>query len=86
MDFDWDAHNINHIRSRHHLQPRECEEAMADPHAYPMPASAPYEAILGLTETARVLWVLFTFRGSRYRVATARHADRYEQELYWRAR
>ncbi len=85
MEFEWDEDNMGHVR-RHGVEPHECEEAMDDPHAYPLGAPAPYEALLGLTESARLLWVLFTERTGRFRIGTARQANTYEERLYWRAR
>ena len=85
-DFQWDDDNISHIWRRHRVRPHEAEEAIADPHVYPAPAGEPYEAILGLTEAGRLLWVLFEYRGDRYRVGAARDANIHEQRLYWEQR
>jgi uncharacterized DUF497 family protein len=85
MDFEWDEDNLGHIR-RHGVEAHECEEAIADPHAEPLGAAAPYEIILGLTAAGRLLWVLFEDRGGYTRVGTARSANTHEERIYWSAR
>jgi len=63
---------------------------MADPYFVPVAASdvagVPREAVLGLTEAARLLWVLYEPRGIGYRVVTARSANSREARLYWKER
>jgi uncharacterized DUF497 family protein len=87
--FEWDRVNIRHIW-RHRVRPHEAEEAMQDPHVVPLPASdvsgIPREAVLGLTEAVRLLWVLYEPREDGYRVITARNADTHEERLYWSQR
>ena len=87
--FEWDDSNRAHIRL-HRVRPRECEEAMLDPCWVPLSASdvagVPREAVLGLTEAARLLWVLYEQRGADYRVVTARSATQREVRLYWSQR
>jgi len=75
---------------RHRVRPEECEQAIADPYCVPLSASdvagVPREAALGLTEAARLLWILYEPRDAGYRVVTARGATPRESRLYWSQR
>lgn len=85
VGFDWDAANIRHI-GRHHVRPSEAEEAMADlmqTSAGEGEIGGEYpQAILGMTKTGRILFIVYTERNGTYRVLQARAANRFEQEDY----
>lgn len=87
QSFDWDDANVSHIW-RHRVRPHEAEEAVNDPAAVPLPASRmgdeDREALVGMTRAGRLLTIVFTLRGQRPRVVTARRPDPREQRLYWR--
>ena len=76
--FEWDDGNVDHL-AEHGVAPTEAEEAFADRHGFSVPAySTPTElrgAVVGATEAGRVLFVVYTQRGDRIRVVTARDAD-----------
>jgi uncharacterized DUF497 family protein len=86
-EFDWDTGNVEHI-SEHQIEPEEAEQALLDPGRIPAPAyQAQHErrrAVLGATESGRVLFVVFTHRAGRLRVVTARDATDRERRRYRR--
>lgn len=81
--FEWDEHDARKIRNRHAVEPSECEEVLLreprivrdEPHSG---AEARFVAF-GPTATGRRLAVVFTVRGSRLRVVTARDQSRRER-------
>ena len=81
--FDWDEHNAWKIRKQHDVQPQECEEvfwiaprlAADSPHSL----AEPRFVALGATRTGRRPAGVFTLRGSRIRVVTARDQSRKER-------
>lgn len=85
--FDWDIWNSDHIAG-HLVTTAEAEEAMLDPSRVPAPAyqvaGERRRAILGATANGRVLFVVFTHRGGRIRVITARGATSRERRRYRR--
>lgn len=85
--FDWDGHNLDHI-ALHRVEDFEAEEALLDPGrvrtgAYNLPHEK-RRALIGTTEEGRVLLVVYTMRGERVRVVTARDASETEKRLYRR--
>jgi len=89
VDFEWDEDNERHVRD-HQVEPEEAEEALLDPsrlgaNAYNVEGEQRWAAI-GATEEGRILFVVFTHRGSRVRVITAREAGGREKRRYRRQR
>jgi uncharacterized DUF497 family protein len=85
--FEWDDANTNHIWQRHRVRPQEAEEAVDDLHAVPIDAlvvDEPREEVIGITPAGRLLAVVFTLRGERLWLVTARPATSRERRLYWR--
>ena len=86
-DFDWDEANAGHIE-RHGVECWEAEEALLDPQRRPLSRGVlggEYRyAVVGRTESGRTLTVVFTPRGKRARVITARDASLREVRLYRR--
>lgn len=87
MELDWDAANEEHI-ARHGVAPEEAEEAMTDPRRLRVPAydveGERRRAVVGATEDGRVLFVVYTRRGDRLRVITARDAHPAQRRRYRR--
>lgn len=88
MEFDWDAHNEEHI-ARHHVTADEAEEAVLDPSRVPFTAHrGPHgqrrAALVGATEAGRLLFVVLEKRGQAFRVVTARDAQPSEKRRYRR--
>lgn len=89
MRFDWDRHNEGHVL-RHGVRPFEVEEALADPRRVGAEGRRVERerrwAAIGSTEVGRTLLVIFTLRGSKVRVVTARPATQAEKRRYRRGR
>lgn len=81
--FDWDEHDSRKIRDRHAVEPSECEEVLLhEPRIVRDEAHSSHEArfvAFGPTATGRRLAVVFTLRGTRLRVVTARDQSRRER-------
>lgn len=86
-DFDWNEANIGHV-TRHGVEPWEAEEGVLDPERVGASTRKTLVerrfAVVGATESGRVLFVVFTRRGERVRVITARDADDGEKRRYRR--
>lgn len=83
--FDWDDENVGHI-AQHGVRPDEAEEAVLDPHrkradAYNTPTEQRW-AVIGETEAHRILFIVFTRRGSAIRVLAARDAPDRDRRRY----
>ena len=87
--FEWDEHNIMHI-AEHGVEPEEAEDALQDPDLVnAAPRRVPTEprwAAIGATAAGRVLFIVYTRRRGRFRVATARDATMGEKRRYRRNR
>ncbi len=83
LGFDWDEHNARKIREQHGVEPGECEEVLlGEPRLVRDAAHSNREAryvVFGATATGRRLAVVFTIRGSRLRIVTARDQSRRER-------
>lgn len=85
--FDWDDHNIDHI-ARHGFYPEDAEEALSDPEritagTYNAPVE-PRWSIIGATYGGRIVRVVYTLRGSKFRVVMVRDATDSEKRRYRR--
>lgn len=84
--FDWDKHNIEHIR-KHKVEPGECEQVffnipkVVKPDLIHSRAEQRYFA-LGKADSNRALLVVFTIRSESIRVITARDANKKERASY----
>jgi len=83
--FDWDDGNLDHI-ARHQVSAEEAEEALSDRRKVGVPVSEPTGesrwGAIGSTEDGRILAVVFTKRGDKIRVVTARSANQAERGRY----
>lgn len=85
--FEWDSGNATKIWERHGVSRSECEETFfREPLVVsPDPAHSQEEAryyALGRTIADRRLFVVFTVRGDRIRVISARPMSRRERRIY----
>jgi uncharacterized DUF497 family protein len=88
VEFQWDEGNADKIRELHQVEPEEAEEALTDPDriaetAYQTPLEK-RRGILGMTETGRLLFVVYTVRDTRIRVVTAYDASFVQYNRYLR--
>jgi uncharacterized DUF497 family protein len=85
--FQWDAGNAAKIWDRHQVTPAECEELFFN---RPLVVgtdeghSADEERLyaLGQSDSARLMFVVFTIRGRLIRVISARDMSRKERRIY----
>ncbi|MEC4686619.1 MAG: BrnT family toxin [Nitrospirota bacterium] len=85
--FEWDEHNAEKNRQKHHVTPSECEEiffnrplVVTDDIKHSEKENRFYA--LGHTDTGRLLFVVFTVRRSNIRVISARDMNRKERKVY----
>ena len=82
--FDWDDANIDHI-ALHGIEPDDTEEAIRDPkrvRTRAQPGVETRSAVIGSTESGRILFVVYTYRGRKTRVVTAREAGQWQRRKY----
>ncbi len=83
--FEWDEYNTEHIAS-HEVEPDEVEEAFIDPrrfiHIVGGRRGERRWALYGKTYNGRILVIIYTRRGGRLRVVTARDAGSDDKRTY----
>ncbi|HVC81612.1 MAG TPA: BrnT family toxin [Chloroflexota bacterium] len=84
-EFDWDDGNDGHATA-HGVSPEEMEEVYLDPRRVGLQT---FEVngemrwtIVGRTQSRRFLFLVYTKRGHKIRLITARNADRSEKKHY----
>lgn len=87
--YDWDADNLDHI-ARHGVEWWESQEALSDPKRTPLArgrtSGEVRYAYVGMTESGRLLVVVYVHRAEQLRVVTARPPSEHEARLYRRGR
>jgi uncharacterized DUF497 family protein len=86
--FDWDEGNAQKNCQKHGVRSSECEEVFfRGPWVvpgYPDRSSGKQRfGAFGRTALGRLLWTVFTFRGNRIRVISARDMSRKERREYF---
>ncbi|MFZ3138023.1 MAG: BrnT family toxin [Thermodesulfovibrionales bacterium] len=86
-DFEWDEGNIKKDWERHRVSHIECEEIFFnrpiivkkdEPHS----TSEDRYFVLGKTDAGRLLFIVFTLRGNKIRIISARDMNRKERKIY----
>ncbi len=85
--FEWDAGNATKNWARHSVSQSECEQLFFNTPFVLAPDALHSQHedrwfALGHTDAERLLFVVFTLRGSRIRVISARPMSRREREVY----
>ena len=87
--FEWDAGNLTKSLQKHRISNEEAEEIFfRDPWVVDttrIEDQEPRWAVLGRSERARVLRIVFTIRARKLRVISARVASKQETKLYEKA-
>ncbi len=88
--FDWDDGNAPKVRTRHHVEPGECEQVFfGEPLLVSIDLkhsqAEPRWRALGATLGGRALYLVFTLRGPKIRVLAARNMNRKERRAYEQA-
>jgi uncharacterized DUF497 family protein len=87
IDFEWDAYNSTKVRLRHNIDTREAEQSFFQQsiiifdHKHSS-AEQRYQ-LVGITDNGRVLFIVFTLRGVRIRILSARLANKKERNYYY---
>ncbi len=86
IDFEWDKHNQTKIRLKHNITPEEAEQAFFSYQAIIFDerhssAERRYQ-LLGTSNIGRILFVVFTIRGNKIRIISARSAKKKERSNY----
>jgi uncharacterized DUF497 family protein len=84
IGFDWDEANVRHI-ARHGVSPEEAEEAILNG-----PVEVDYQVVdgeeryvvVGLSDAARFLTIVWTDRWGAVRIITAFDSSREDQAVY----
>lgn len=85
VEFEWDEDKARSNDHKHHVTFAEAAEAFFDPFYQTGDASVNDEQrdfILGYSTSVRLLLVVYTERGERTRIISARVATRHERRLY----
>ncbi len=85
--FEWDEGNIKKNWEKHRVSHVECEEIFFnDPIIVKKDASHSIGEdryfVLGRTDTGRLLFIVFTVRGAKIRIISARDMNRRERRVY----
>ena len=87
FQFDWDRGNINKNTAKHKIKNEEAEEIFVNQPAVLLADKEHSQTgsrlmILGKTDQSRLLSVIFTKRGEKIRIVSARPMSRKERRLY----
>ena len=88
--FDWDDGNRSKNWHKHRVTDKECEEVFTDPSlkiAKDVLHSRQESrfVLIGKTGGKRILYVVFTARGEKIRIISARDLNKKERKLYEKA-
>ncbi len=85
--FEWDEHNAEKNRQKPGVRPAECEQiffnrpfVVADDAKHSEKENRLHT--LGVADKGRMLFVVFTIRGTKIRVISAREMNRKEKKAY----
>ena len=85
--FDWDNWNIHKIKDKHKVEFYECEEMFFNEDLLLLPDETHsteedrYYA-LGITDSGRLLFTVFTMRNNKIRIISARNMSRKDRAIY----
>jgi uncharacterized DUF497 family protein len=87
QDFEWDEGNIKKNWERHGVSHIECEEIFFNKPIIVKKDELHSKRedryfVLGKTDTGRMLFVVFTLRGNKIRIISARDMNRKEKKIY----
>ena len=84
--FEWDHWNANKIRNKHSVESYECEEVFFNRSFISVDElHSKVEQrfhVLGVTNSGRLLFAVFTIRGKKIRVISARNMSNKERREY----
>ncbi len=86
MEFEWDNGNLLKSLIKHGITQQESEQVFT--HSYLLEIDEIHSSneirfkLLGKTDDAKVLYIVFTTRKDKIRIVSARKADKREREIY----
>jgi len=88
VEFEWDKWNLDKSYLKHGITAKEAEEVFISEESYVVTDSQIEERfiILGKSQSKRDLFVVFTMRGKKIRIISARRMHREEVEKYEKAK
>jgi uncharacterized DUF497 family protein len=87
MEFEWDEHKARTNLRKHRIDFADAATVFEDYHALTIPDDDPDEqryATIGMDALGRTLVVIYTARGERIRIISARRATKRERADYER--
>jgi len=86
-DFEWDKGNEDKNWLKHQVSKNECEEVFFDNQNivfkdYLHSINEKRKIIIGKTKLSRLLTLVFTIRGNKVRIISARSASKKEKAIY----
>lgn len=86
IEFEWDQQNSTKVRLRHGIAPREAEQPFFRKHTIVFDQTHSSRErryqLLGSANDDRILFIVFTVRGRKVRIISARRASRKERVHY----
>ena len=87
LSFEWDKGNKDKNFQKHRVANEECEEIFFDPNKRIANAIVKVRGenrylLIGATKTKRLLFVVFTIRGQKIRIISARDLNQKERKQY----
>ena len=87
LGFEWDEGNREKSWIKHKISAQEAQQVFFDEHKIvykdvPHSVAEDRYIVLGQTESAQILFVVYTLRGEKVRIISARPANRKEVLLY----
>lgn len=87
MEFEWDYGNQNKNFKKHGVGDEEAESAFSDPTKVQRPdpfhsAKEKRFILIGKSNHKRLLFIVYTIRGTKIRVISARNLNQKERHLY----
>jgi uncharacterized DUF497 family protein len=91
VEFEWDKWNLDKSYLKHGITVKEAEEVFIDEESYVITDIKHSQReerfiILGKSQSKRDLFVVFTMRGKKIRIISARRMHREEVEKYEKAK
>ncbi len=85
MDYEWDGNKARLNLRKHGVDFADAATVFADDYALTIPDDYPDEdrfVTIGMDALGRILVVVFTWRGRRIRIISARKAESHERKQY----
>jgi len=85
MDYEWDIRKARSNLQKHGVDFADATTVFSDDYALTIPDDDPDEerfVTIGMDALGRVLVVVYTWRGKRIRLISARKAESYERKQY----